>query len=163
MSVQMLSHLTSLSFCRWVNESLLPNSILEPGYPRRISVQTARVWLHELGFEVIDQKKGVYIDGHERDDVVQHRQKFLRHLVASGFLTKEHAPSDEAKDAFPNDLESPPMERRSKNIFIFHDESTFTMKVCSGVQQKVKLSGQKVVDLASWFPTSLLKEMVTFV
>ena len=57
--------MTSISFCRWVNESLLPNSILEPGYPRHISMQTARTRLHELGFEVLDKKKGVYIDGHE--------------------------------------------------------------------------------------------------
>ena len=27
-------NLNAVSFCRWVNESLLPNSILDPGYPR---------------------------------------------------------------------------------------------------------------------------------
>ena len=86
---------------------------------------TARKWLHELGFEVLDKKKGVYIDGHEREDVVTHRQKFLRQLVASGFLTKDGAPTEEAKGAFPSNIESPPPERRAKNIFIFHDESTF--------------------------------------
>lgn len=65
-------NLTSRSFCQWVNESLLPNSILDPGYPRKVSVQTARKWLHDLGFMVLNKKKGVYIDGHERDDVVKH-------------------------------------------------------------------------------------------
>ena len=118
-------NMTSTSFCRWVNEQLLPNSVLEPGFPRHIGVETARKWLHELGFEVLDKKKGVYIDGHEREDVVKHRQKFLRQLVASGFLTKDDAPTGEAKDAFPSDIESPPPERRAKNILIFHDESTF--------------------------------------
>ena len=118
-------NMTSISFCRWVNDVLLPNSILEPGYPRRISVQTGRRWLHELGFEVLDKKKGVYIDGHEGDDVVQHRRKFLRQMISSGFLTKDSAPSEETKEAFPDDIETQPLARREKNIFIFHDESTF--------------------------------------
>ena len=90
-----------------------------------IGVETARKWLHELGFEVLDKKKGVYLDGHEREDVVKHRKKFLCQLVASGFLTKDDAPTEEAKDAFPSDIESPPPECRAKNILIFHDESTF--------------------------------------
>ena len=118
-------NLTSHSFSRWINQSLLPNSILDPGYPRSISVETGCKWLHELGFEVLDKKKGVYIDGHERDDVVQHRQRFLRQMVSGGFLSRESAPSEEARSAFPNDLEPPPVERQHKNIFIFHDESTF--------------------------------------
>ena len=117
--------MTSIAFCRWVNESPLPNSILDPGYPRTVSVETARKWLHELGFEVLDKKKGIYIDGHEREDVVQHRQRFLRQLVAGGFLAAEFAPSLEAKSAFPTDIDQPSPERREKNIFIFHDESTF--------------------------------------
>ena len=111
-------NMTAISFCRWVNESLLPNSVLDPGYPRKISVQTARRWLHELGFEVLDKKKGIYRDGHERPDVVQHRKRFLRQLVVGGFLTKELAPSEEAKAPFPDDLESPPPERRER-IFLF--------------------------------------------
>ena len=55
-------NMTSISFCRWVNEKLLPNSILEPGFPRHTAVETARKWLHELGFEVLNKQKGVYID-----------------------------------------------------------------------------------------------------
>ena len=74
---------------------------------------------------MLDKKKGVYIDGHERHDVVQHRCRFLRQMISSGFLTKDSAPSEEAKEAFPDDLESPLLARREKNIFIFHDESTF--------------------------------------
>ena len=47
-SVKGASNLTSLSFCQWVNEDLLPNEVLEPGFPRRISVETARKWMHEV-------------------------------------------------------------------------------------------------------------------
>ena len=41
----------TISFCQWVNE-LLVNETLEPGYPRKILVETARNWFHALGFEV---------------------------------------------------------------------------------------------------------------
>lgn len=68
-------NLASAAFCQWVNEVLLTNQVLEPGYPHRISVATACRWLHNLGFEVIKKKKGTYVDGHKRDDVVEYRKK----------------------------------------------------------------------------------------
>lgn len=103
-------NMTAVSFTRWVNDHLLPSSILEPGFPRHIGLETGWKFLHELGFEVLNKKKGVYIDDHGRDDVVEHRKKFLCQLVAGGFLTKDGAPNDEAKNAFPDDIESPPAE-----------------------------------------------------
>ena len=57
------ANLTAGSFCSWVNEELLPNETLEPGFPRRVSVDTARVWMHEMGFEVLVTKKGMFVDG----------------------------------------------------------------------------------------------------
>ena len=44
------------SFTAWVNTVLLPNHALDPGFPRKISCETARKWLHELGFSVTDAK-----------------------------------------------------------------------------------------------------------
>ena len=123
-SVKGASNLTSLSFCQWVNEELLPNEVLEPGFPRRISVETARKWMHEMGFEVQAAKKGSYVDGHERDDVKEYRKKFLRRMVALGFLNQSNAPTEEAKTALPTDLENPSQEVIDKTHF-FHDESTF--------------------------------------
>ena len=38
---------------------------------------TIRNWLHICGFRVQETKKGLYYDGHERDDVVKVNQKFL--------------------------------------------------------------------------------------
>ena len=113
------------SFATWVNDVLLPSSGLEPGYPRKVSVETARRWLHELGFQVIDAKKGTYVDGHERLDVVDYCAKFLRKMVALGVLNERNAPTEEAKNALPNDLESPSIEQIEKTIVLFHDESTF--------------------------------------
>jgi hypothetical protein len=108
-----------------VNEVLLTNQVLEPGYPRKISVSTACRWLHNLGFEVIRKKKGTYVDGHERNDVVEYRKKYLRKMCAIGFLNKSNAPTTEAAAYLPVDLEPLSQERIEKNIVIFHDESTF--------------------------------------
>ena len=41
-------NLTSGAFCQWVNNELLPNTVLDPGYPCSVSVET---WVHELGFD----------------------------------------------------------------------------------------------------------------
>ncbi len=45
-------NLTSRSFCTWVNDELLPNATLEPGAPRKISVEVSRKWLHRMDFKV---------------------------------------------------------------------------------------------------------------
>jgi len=34
-------NLTSIDFCCWINESLLPNSTIEPSFPRKICLETA--------------------------------------------------------------------------------------------------------------------------
>ena len=118
-------NLTVGSFCQWVNEDLLPNETLEPGFPRKISVETARKWMHEMGFMVLTSKKGTFVDGHEREDVVDYRNKFLRRMIALGFLNQENAPSVEAKEALPNDINCPSSDVLNKTVIFFHDESTF--------------------------------------
>ena len=72
------------AFCSWVNEVLLVNNVLEPGYPRKVSVATALLWLLSVGFQVIKKKKGTYVDGHERADVIDYQQKFLTKMDANG-------------------------------------------------------------------------------
>ena len=49
--------LTVNQFCHWVNNDL-PNKTLEPRFPRKILVETARKWMYELGFEVVTKKSG---------------------------------------------------------------------------------------------------------
>ena len=87
-------NLTVSQFYHWVTNDLLPNTTLEPGFPRKISVETSRKWMHELGFEVVTKKKGTFVDGHERDDVVEHRRKFFRQMVSMGFLNSDNACSN---------------------------------------------------------------------
>ena len=88
-NIKAKANMTSVSFCKWVDEELLPNWVLEPGYPRRIGLEVVRKWLHHLEFHVLDQKKGIYIDRHKRDDIIEYRQKFLRKMVSIGFLNKD--------------------------------------------------------------------------
>lgn len=94
-------------------KSLLPNSTLEPGYPRKISVETGRKWLHELGFEIITTHKGIFYDGHERDDVVEHRKIFLRRMVKIGFLHFTNAPTESSQNAIPSDIDPPTLNQRT--------------------------------------------------
>lgn len=118
-------NLTSGSFCSWINECLLPNSCLVPGYPRKVSIETARQWLHHLGFEVLSATKGAYFDGHEREDVIASRKDFLKDMVIKGFLHPDQAPTPTAQQAFPSDVPLASSEMRDKLVVIFHDESTF--------------------------------------
>ena len=72
-------------FARWVNEDLLLNHAFEPGYPHKISQETARKWVHELCYHVLDSKKDTYVDGHERQDVTDYHSKFPRKMVLLDF------------------------------------------------------------------------------
>ena len=68
-SIQGNPNMTSEDFKNWVNNELLPNTTIPMNCPTQIQSRTARKWLHELGFRPHSHKKGVFIDGHERDDV----------------------------------------------------------------------------------------------
>ena len=70
--------MTERSFCSWVNNDLLSNSTLESDAPQNISVDVARKWLITMGFNVKRITKGIYVDGHERADVIESRGEFLK-------------------------------------------------------------------------------------
>lgn len=70
--------MTAASFCQWVNTDLLPFTTLPAKYPRSISIRTATRWLHRLGFRPLGHKKGAYVDGHEREDVMAYRKEYLK-------------------------------------------------------------------------------------
>ena len=123
------SNMTAMDFCTWVNSVLLP-MVLEKDSkaPDKITVRTARQWLHWLGFELTTTKKGVYIDGHERADVVEYRKLYIKKL---DIWDKTHLPPPMCADepqppSTPTSL--PPLpsgQPRRKLVLIFHDESTF--------------------------------------
>ena len=155
-SVKGQPNLTVGKFCQWVNDDLLPNETLEPGFPRKVAIETATKWIIELGFNVVRKKKGTFVDGHERDDVVDYRKTFLRRMVSLGFLNESCAPTEEAKNALPADLHCPPPEVAEKTVVLFHDDSTFQAnedqptlwaeKGTTVMRPKSKVSGIMVSD-----------------
>ncbi|XP_062520189.1 uncharacterized protein LOC134195206 [Corticium candelabrum] len=119
-------NMTLSDFCHYVNSNLLLNSSLPAGFPRKISLSTTRRFLMELGFSRVDSsRKGLYIDGHEREDVVNERNLFLQSLHD---LESTHRPPP-----LPNDVqagvEQPVATGNSSAtkilVTIFHDESSF--------------------------------------
>lgn len=46
----------------------------------KLSAKTARKWLNKMGFEFKRFTKGIYVDGHERPDVIEYRSKFLEQM-----------------------------------------------------------------------------------
>jgi len=59
-----------------VNNIILPSLGLDAG-GAKISEGTARRWLAKLSYELKEAKKGIYIDSHERNDVIKYRMEFL--------------------------------------------------------------------------------------
>ena len=57
-------------FQKWVQET----------FHYEICTETARLWLRSLGFFQKYHKKGVYFDGHGRQDVVEYREQFVQQL-----------------------------------------------------------------------------------
>ena len=75
-----------------------------------------------MGFKAQRITKGIYYDGHERDDVVDYRTKFLAEMSTLGFLHSSNAPNEEAGKL----VEDVTLGKDWENtIFWFHDESTF--------------------------------------
>lgn len=74
-----VGEITPLLLQKHVNNVIIPLLLLaQPNNtPQTISVQTARSWLRKLGFLRTRAKKGIYIDGHDRPDVIEARNKFL--------------------------------------------------------------------------------------
>ena len=113
-------NMTAQSFCDWVNNDLLPSSHLPPHFPRSISLRTAVCWLHHLGFKPVSHKKGMYIDGHEREDVVSHRKSLLKTLHD---LRAAHKPPPPCSDE-PTRIRQEDDEHKEL-VVIDHDESIF--------------------------------------
>ncbi|KIJ28737.1 hypothetical protein M422DRAFT_189388 [Sphaerobolus stellatus SS14] len=86
------------------------------------SVRTARRWLKRLNWRYGCRKNGMYIDGHERQDVVEYRNGFLKRW-------KEYEKRMVIYDNDGNVLSKPqgfPVPgHRFQLILVTHDESTF--------------------------------------
>ena len=66
-------------------------------------------------------KKNIYIDGHERDDVIEYRKLYLRKL---DILSSTHLPPPACEDGLTAVQTGIPSATKGL-VLIFHDESSF--------------------------------------
>ena len=97
---------------RFLEEELFPT--------RTISRRSCQRFLNMLGFQFTKAKKGVHIDGHERDDVRAYRTFFLKRIFE---LEKYMAKYD--GDDMNNVTEPDLPEGVKKHVLVVHDESLF--------------------------------------
>jgi len=73
---------------------ILPRLMVSFATP--ISCTTTYDWLLRLGFYKSEVKKGVYVDGHEREDVIAYRQEvFLPIMAKLDLYTRQYKEKDD--------------------------------------------------------------------
>ena len=88
-----------------------------------ISVQTARRWLKQLNWQYGKKPNGMYVDGHEREDVVQYQKEFIarwKDYEKQMVTYDKDGNIDFTPTGFPV-----PQGHRFRLILVTHDESTF--------------------------------------
>jgi hypothetical protein len=92
------------------------------GKARTISLRTAQCWLGKLSWRYTKKRNGMYVDGHEREDVVEYRQGFVERW-------KQYEKRFVIFDNDGNELSQPSGFAvpgvRFQLILVTHDESTF--------------------------------------
>jgi len=90
---------------------------------RGIHIRTARRWLHKLSWRYRQKRKGMYIDGHEREDVVEYRKGFVERWkeYEKCFIIYNN---DRNVVSIPTGFPVP-QGVRFRLILVTHDESTF--------------------------------------
>ena len=125
-SVKGKANMTVRNFQEYLNSTLLPGLDAPPDFPRTVSEATARRFLHSMGFKRIETgKKGVYVDGHEREDVRKYRAEYVKRIRS---LEASHLPVPLPDDANPREEQpgySSQLHAAKKIVLIYHDETTF--------------------------------------
>ena len=151
-NINSLSDVTSYSLARFVHEYLrihrpelaeheqdtqeeLEQSILYGGITLsddsvdcRIGIcsRTARRWLNRLGYKWKEVQKGVFFDGHEREDVVEYRETFLDEIKALlPYFVEFNEDGSILPKVYPEDCAVGGPNKRPI-IMITHDESTLS-------------------------------------
>lgn len=86
---------------------------------KSISIKMAYIWLKKLGLKPQSQKKGVYFDGHERDDVLKYREIFLKEMKEYECLMPTFVGNDMVQ-INPEVSDDKPL-----HILVTHDECLF--------------------------------------
>jgi len=108
----------AMDFKRWCNSVLIPK--FAPSHSP-ISKRTAHRWLGLLGFKKLVHKKGMYVDGHERGDVIEDRGRYV--VEMKGHQRYMHKYSGNNMDV----VTEPEMlyADGKRLVLVVHDETTF--------------------------------------
>ena len=90
---------------------------------RGISIRTAHCWLKKLNWQYGCKQNRMYVDGHEREDIVQYWNEFLKHwheYEKRMVMYNNNGEIDTTPVGFPA-----PQGTRFHLILVTHDESTF--------------------------------------
>jgi hypothetical protein len=90
---------------------------------KKISLHTAQRWLHRMGWRYGRKRNGMYVDGHEREDVVEYRMEFIERwkVYDKRMYSYDNEGNREGElTGFPV-----PPGQHFRLILITHDESTF--------------------------------------
>lgn len=125
MKMEIIAHLQGIG--KYFSAADLHNYINQPAIMERmgrrkpVTTRTARRWLKILEFRWGQEKKGMYSDGHEREDVVRYRQETF--LPRYQDLHSQAAQFDHDCGKIPG--EEPLPDGQREVIFHYHDESIF--------------------------------------
>ncbi|KAG1857783.1 hypothetical protein F4604DRAFT_1931271 [Suillus subluteus] len=97
------------------------------GLTKTVSLATAQRWMVKLGYRWREEKKGQYVDGHEREDVVEYHQTVFLPLWESFQHCLRNWKED---DVMVEESELDKVLCPHKVILWFHDESTFYAHDC---------------------------------
>ncbi|CAK5263635.1 unnamed protein product [Mycena citricolor] len=105
-----------------------PEIQVQHNLPSTISIATAKRWMHALKFRWVRNHKGQYVDGHEREDVVQYRQAVF---IPEWYKLEDRmrswtGPEMNELETVTNGIHGASMQINSKRVVVwFHDESMF--------------------------------------
>ena len=93
------------------------------GLKSKISLWTAQRWLRKIGWRYGRKRNGMYIDGHEREDVVKYRKAFVTRWAEYEKRMTLHDNNGNTV-SIPNGF-AVEQVGRFRFILLTHDESTF--------------------------------------
>ncbi|KAH9117572.1 hypothetical protein LEN26_012591 [Aphanomyces euteiches] len=108
---------TPRNFQLYLNEILLPS--LTGALQTTVSIETSRRWMIHAGYKYGAWSKDVFLDGHERHDVVEYRADFCRKWIElSKRMVSYTGPDMETVECPENSVLEPV-------VWLTHDESVF--------------------------------------
>ena len=112
-----------MDLTKWVNNDLLPNY---PKYKDRKPYCNDSIinWMHERCWSYGKLTKGVYVDGHERHDVVEDRNRYLHKYKQR-----------KAETVCYNDSECSDLEADDENIDISMIDEKENEILCNGIDK----------------------------